>query len=229
VKKNQVITYLFAMSMMISTSVMADEKYPASDFQPEVVYQDKEYIEKSSSSSVEAESTFQVDTKYPAANFEPKIVYSDSSYKHSEASSSAAKTTEPQAAVISESSTVEPVMLTTQEKDSSDMTMLIVGLLVLAAGFVLFRFKGKFSVCSSASKATYSPDMGGESQKLTGVARYLNKVSGTGVSRYIEKQAKTSTAVTGVARYVAKQITTQKDQVLKSAATGVEKYMRNRG
>jgi len=231
VKKNQVITYLFAMSVMMGAPVLADEKYPASDFQPEVVYQDKEYIAKSSTSSVGAATAFEVDSKYPAANFEPKIVYSDSSYKHTEpSSSSTAKTPETEAVSSSEATSVaQPVETPSQEKEDDGLSnmMLIVGLLAMAVGFVLFR--GKFSVSSKTETKASSPDVAVASQKLTSVARYLNKVSGTGVSRYIEKQAKSSTTVTGVARYVAKKITTQKEQAPKTAVTGVEKYMRNRG
>jgi len=232
VKKNQVIAYLFAMSVMVSVSALADEKYPASNFQPEVVYQDKDYIEKNSSSSVE------VDSKYPAANFEPKIIYSDSSYKQFESpSTSAAKTPASQAiASGGETPELEANAAESQEKEETDSTyvMVIVGLLALVVGFVLFRGKfssymGKFSSYKSVIKTESNPDVGVASQKLTGVARYLKKMSGTGVSRYIEKQAKSTTAVTGVARYVARQKTTLKELSVKSAVTGVEKYMRNRG
>lgn len=67
---------------------------------------------------------------------------------------------------------------------------------------------------------------------MTGVAKYLNRISGTGVSRYLEKQQKSSpaasAAATGVAKYMAKQAESTKTAATE-AKTGVEKYMRNRG
>jgi hypothetical protein len=56
----------------------------------------------------------------------------------------------------------------------------------------------------------------------------LNKVSGTGVSRYLDKHVKSASAATGVAKYLAKQTVSPKTTAAKSA-TGVEKYMRDRG
>jgi len=56
----------------------------------------------------------------------------------------------------------------------------------------------------------------------------LNKVSGTGVSRYLEKQVKTTSSATGVAKYLAKKALSAKSST-NDAVTGVEKYMRDRG
>jgi len=96
----------------------------------------------------------------------------------------------------------------------------IVGL-VSVAGFLL---RGKF--CSKKSgSATEETKM---SSGLTGVARYLNRKSGTGVSRYIEKQVKFAATTTGVAKYLAKHALNKKSAT-SDVATGVEKYMRNRG
>jgi hypothetical protein len=53
----------------------ADDKYPAANFEPSVVYMDKDYAGGSSSA---ATSQTPKDDKYPAASFEPKIIYSDS-------------------------------------------------------------------------------------------------------------------------------------------------------
>jgi hypothetical protein len=46
----------------------ADAQYPAANFEPSVIYIDKD---------VSAQTT--KDDKYPASNFEPKVIYSDSS------------------------------------------------------------------------------------------------------------------------------------------------------
>ncbi|NOT12043.1 MAG: hypothetical protein HOP23_09475 [Methylococcaceae bacterium] len=46
----------------------ADAKYPAANFEPSVIYIDKDVSAQSAK-----------DDKYPAANFEPKVIYSDSS------------------------------------------------------------------------------------------------------------------------------------------------------
>ncbi len=59
-----------------------DSQYPASNFQPTVIFADESAT--SSNTSTES-STF--DANYPAANFQPKILYVDASA----ASSSAAK------------------------------------------------------------------------------------------------------------------------------------------
>jgi len=53
------------------TSVAASsEKYPAADFQPSVIYIDKDL-------AGEVEEATKPDPKYPAASFQPKVVYID--------------------------------------------------------------------------------------------------------------------------------------------------------
>ena len=63
--------------------------------------------------------------------------------------------------------------------------------------------------------------------KISGVAKYLHKITGTGVSRYINTQEKVSesTKLTGVDKYVANQ----PQQSSAKAVTGVDKYVRDRG
>ena len=89
VKKNNLTNSLFAVLLLTSPVVGADEKYPAADFQPEVVYQDKDYIAKDSQSEKttkqsknEITEISEVDTKYPAANFQPQVVYSVCKFHH---------------------------------------------------------------------------------------------------------------------------------------------------
>lgn len=68
-----------------STFAATDSQYPASDFQPKVVFIDKEAAQSTASSTggastcppgqqVQAKQT-EFDPKYPAASFQPKVVY----------------------------------------------------------------------------------------------------------------------------------------------------------
>jgi len=54
-----------------------DEQYPAANFQPKVVYIDKEAVNSSPKCPDQktAEKATEFDPKYPAANFSPKVVY----------------------------------------------------------------------------------------------------------------------------------------------------------
>ncbi|MGZ8190768.1 MAG: hypothetical protein ACXWTS_06005 [Methylococcaceae bacterium] len=228
-KKNNLTNSLFAVLLLTSPLVGADEKYPAADFQPEVVYQDKDYIAKDSQSEKttkqsknEISESSEVDTKYPAANFQPQVVYSDETYKHNESLKASASTAKTSAA--SEVSVTESVVPSAIKKEESKPTYLI-GLVGLAlVGFFLFKKQSKSSIKKTESQATFQAK---GAHGLTSVARYLNKVSGTGVSRYLEKHVKSASATTGVAKYMAKQAVSAKTTNVQ-AATGVEKYMRDR-
>lgn len=57
----------FALNPLVTQA--GSEKYPAADFQPTVIYMDKEVA------AAQLENAF--DPKYPAANFEPQVVYID--------------------------------------------------------------------------------------------------------------------------------------------------------
>lgn len=229
-KKNNLTKGLFAALLLASPLVGADEKYPAADFQPEVVFQDSEYIAKNgqssaahvsnNSSSANVSESSAADSKYPAANFQPQVVYSDPNYKHSD-SSVAVKSVE-QENIASESKT-ESSVSGKKEQSSPNSLFALIGL--AAVGAFLFRkqLAGAQKAAEISSAAAPARTAG-----LTGVARYLNKKSGTGVSRYLEKQVKSAAAATGVAKYVAKQASSAKATATQ-AATGVEKYMRNRG
>lgn len=54
----------------VATQTPKDDKYPAANFEPKVIYSDSSASEQSSAESVE-----QFDPKYPAAYFKPKIIY----------------------------------------------------------------------------------------------------------------------------------------------------------
>lgn len=53
-------------------SASADDQYPASDFQPKVIFQDKALTEMAVGKTA-------YDPQYPATSFEPKIVFQDKS------------------------------------------------------------------------------------------------------------------------------------------------------
>jgi len=227
VKKNNLTNSLFAVVLLSSPIVGAETKYPAADFQPEIVYQDKEYIEKNSSSAKpaaapKASAKVEADSKYPAANFEPQVVFSDPNYKSTPSaakkevvSTSSAEVSESVAETVSEAPAV-------QEKAESSPNYFIILLgLGLAGAYLL---KDQFG-SSNKSAESPAPAQTKYASGLTGVGRYLNKVSGTGVSRYLDNQIKSATAATGVAKYMAKQTLAAKS----GTETGVEKYMRDRG
>jgi LPXTG-motif cell wall-anchored protein len=227
----------FAALLLASTVAGAEQQYPAADFQPEVLYQDADYIAKNSPStatkapvakaakapaaaSAAPESTDN-DSKYPAANFQPEVLYNDPNYKQIESVKAAVSKKEIGSSQI-ESKNVSEGKSAPEASEETSMSSYLIGLVVLAlAGFYFFKRRSGATVqkkVSAPARTSYS---------LTGVAKYLNKISGTGVSRYLEKNVK-SVSTTGVAKYMAKQAASPKETAGK-AATGVEKYMRDRG
>ena len=96
-KKNNLTRGAFAVLLLASAAASADQKYPAADFQPEVLYQDNAYIAKNSPAATatkapasatkaapSAAASHEVDSKYPAADFQPQVLYQDPNYKPSE-------------------------------------------------------------------------------------------------------------------------------------------------
>jgi hypothetical protein len=255
VNKNNLTRGAFAALLLASTVAGADQQYPAADFQPEVIYQDSDYIAKNSPSTTanktskaasSAAEGNDVDSKYPAANFQPEVLYHDPNYKPStsvikepvskevfgeKSEEIGSKQVESQiASPVKEevfgSKQVESESVSTTaaaSKEESSMLTYLIGLVILAAaGFYFFKKQGTTTVKKQA------PLPARTSSTLTGVSKYLNKVSGTGVSRYLEKHVKSPTATTGVAKYMAKKAVSAPTTAAK-AATGVEKYMRDRG
>ncbi|MDD2658488.1 MAG: hypothetical protein PHY54_02260 [Methylococcales bacterium] len=230
-KKNNLTTGAFAVLLLASTVAGADQKYPAADFQPEVLYQDNDYIAKTAPAATAAKPAPKsassssagngVDSKYPAANFQPEVLYHDPNYKPT-ATVKKTISKEEDASKPVESQTVS---LAAAAKEESSLASYLIGLVVLAlAGFFLF----KKSSSTPAKKNAPATPVKTSYALNTGVAKYLNKVSGTGVTRYLEKNVRSTSAATGVAKYMAKQAASTKTTAAK-AATGVEKYMRDRG
>jgi len=228
VKKYDLTKSVFVALLLVSAVAVAEDKYPASDFQPKVVYQD-EAVAKQAESSPVSKSTSSAssanDSQYPAANFEPKVVYADENYKHNASlpNSSASAQSASSASSVSASGDATAAA----PKEGSSIGYLL-GLIVLAAaGFFLFK---KGTAGAPTTKSAKVQSVVKSSGGLTGVARYVLKSSGTGVSRYLEKNAKNAptAAATGVAKYLASQVSSAKSTA-SQAATGVEKYMRNKG
>ena len=233
-KKNNLTSGAFAVLLLASTVAGADQQYPAADFQPEVLYQDSDYIAKNSPKTTTAKSATAApkaaavsssaesahDSKYPAADFQPEVLYQDTNYKHTESVKASISKKEAVSASVSNES-----VSATEATEESSFTSYLIGLIALAlAGFYFFKIRSTPTVQKKTStqqpvKTSYA--------LTTGVAKYLNRVSGTGVSRYLETRVKSASA-TGVAKYMAKQAASQKTTSAK-AATGVEKYMRDRG
>jgi hypothetical protein len=74
--KKTVILGLTLVGLAIgATNIVSasSEKYPASAFEPTVIYSDNDAIEQASNAAEKSE----VDAKYPAAHFEPTVVYID--------------------------------------------------------------------------------------------------------------------------------------------------------
>jgi hypothetical protein len=233
----------FAALLLASSVAGADSQYPASDFQPKVLYQDTEYKHEGASaaaSAAEKSSAKPADSQYPAADFQPKVVYSDPSYQHAQSSSGAAAPSgRPQNIAVEESApaaaesrpsapaaAVEEAKPAAEAKKEESNFIYLIGLAVLAFVGVIF-FKKQAQPEGAAAQGHARPAAGG----ATGVAKYLNRKAGTGVSRYLEQQTKSvaaSAPLTGVAKYMASQKTSPESAASKPASR-VEKYLRDRG
>ena len=221
----------FAVLLLSSAVANADQQYPAADFQPEVLYQNSDYIAKEAPKAAPAKATAapvakaattEVDAKYPAADFKPEVLYHDTNYKPSatptKSASSSVKEKATQSLAIEVEAPSAPVA-----KEESSFTTYLLGLIGLGlAGFFLFKKSN-----SANAKSSDSAPVTKSYAVNTGVAKYLHKITGTGVERYINTQEKetVSTQLTGVAKYVA----SQPQQSSAKAVTGVDKYVRDRG
>lgn len=70
-KKTMILGMAFsAIAMINGHAIAGDDQYPATNFQPKIIYQDDSVSHHQSAS---AEVTF--DSEYPAAYFQPKVIY----------------------------------------------------------------------------------------------------------------------------------------------------------
>ena len=211
-KKKNYYTGILASLLLASPMAGAEDKYPASDFKPTVVYQDAEYKPNQSSGSGSSQNTSSADPNYPAANFQPKVLFKDDDYKPSKSTGVTSSSPQRTQTVSSEGA-----------EDESDYSLGLV-VLVLAGLFFFFSKKGLVPV-SKKGRAQPARNTSG----VTGVAKYLQEMEGaavSGVARYLEKQNLGS--ATGVAKYLAKQAGSARKSA-SAQLSGVDKYLRDKG
>lgn len=82
-KKIQLTLGVF-VALLLAASMANAQDYPASNFQPKVIYSSEAAVAGSSSATspcpAKAEQS-EVDPKYPASSFQPKVIFSDASAK----------------------------------------------------------------------------------------------------------------------------------------------------
>ncbi|MGZ4954836.1 MAG: hypothetical protein ACXV8Q_06955 [Methylobacter sp.] len=61
----------------LTVSAGSDDQYPAANFEPKVIYIDKDSVKSSPKCPDQkpAEKAAEFDPKYPATNFTPKVIY----------------------------------------------------------------------------------------------------------------------------------------------------------
>ena len=229
-KKNNIKKGIFTALLLASPFVTAGTKYPAADFQPKVVYQDKDYQhEGSKSSSSSASASFgkktKADANYPAATFQPKVVYQDKEYKHN----SGAGTSKSIPLAMWEEK-VEQVAEEAAAESAGESTMNpLFAIVVLGVAAFLYKKSTGSAKPKKRAKSKRASSVGvGSADGLSGVAKYLATKSPklSGVAKYLE--ANQSAPKSGVAKYVARKVVAAK-KAASEKVTGVEKYMRNRG
>lgn len=229
-KKNIIKKGVFTALLLASPFVTAGTQYPAADFQPKVVYQDKDYQHQGSASSSASASVGEkakADANYPAATFQPEVVYQDKDYKHN-AGVSASKSIPLAMWEEKVEETIEAKYADETETVAEESSLNpLFAILVLGVAAFLFTKKSKGSAKPARSSARSSAHVA-STDGLSGVARYLEKKSPklSGVAKYIE--ANQPAPKSGVAKYVARKVVAAK-QAASKKATGVEKYIRNRG
>ena len=221
-KKNIIKKGVFTALLLASPFVAAGTQYPASDFQPKVVYQDKDIKQEASSSSASVGEKAKADTNYPAATFQPTVVYQDKEYKHTKG----AETSKSIPLAMWEEK-VEQVAEEAAASESAEESSLNPLFAIVVLGVAAFLYKKSTGTAKSKKTATSSVGVR-STDGLSGVARYLEKKSPklSGVAKYLE--ANQSAPKSGVAKYVAKKVVAAK-QAASEKVTGVEKYVRNRG
>lgn len=208
VKKNNLLQGAIVALLVASPfAAYADSQYPATDFEPKVLYQDESI--KSSAPATTAVKAAPVtatsadDSQYPATNFQPKVLFSDTNYKHDKSAPSITPTSAPEFTTSAGAVIMEQAAEKKAAKEDDNSLFLILGALAVA-GFAASRcpkFAGIFGGNSVVETEV-------NANRETGVARYLNarvpKVSG--VTKYLERNVRP----TNVARYIAKQNIAQK-------------------
>lgn len=203
---------------------MAANDYPASDFQPKVLFQDTDYKHESSSSAHSSSAPLGEKTKpdanYPAATFQPEVLYHDTEYKHKKAEINSESITLAVWTEKVEEKAAETAAEAEAEAEAESSMNPLFAIVVLGVAGFLYSKKSK-GITKTKTKASTESANG-----LTGVAKYLQSKTPklSGVAKYLE--ANQPTPKSGVAKYLAQKIVEQK-KAAANKTTGVEKYMRN--
>ncbi len=222
-----IIKSILVSSSLFSVSIaLADSKYPATDFQPKVVYQDTEYkYNASSSGSSSRGEVSRPDANYPAANFQPEVVYQDKNYKH--VKDKVSKSVSSGASMKASSTPAETNEVATASDESSMSIML--GLLIAGVvGFMLYK-KGSQPAAPARRSASRAAASNTNSEGLSGVAKYLESKSGpisSSVAKYLEERE--NVQVSSVSKYVARKKVSDRLAEAENIS-GVEKYLKDRG
>lgn len=79
-KKNTLTLGIYAAMLLSSTLAIAEDEFPAADFQPKVIFQNSTVSESSQSANTPVSSeTSATDSNYPAADYQPKVLYQNES------------------------------------------------------------------------------------------------------------------------------------------------------
>lgn len=234
---------LLVSLLLSATAVKADDKYPATDFQPKVLYQDLDYKHSDSGSGVSTSKrkisgkVSTADSNYPAANFQPEVLFEDTEYKHKKDKVKSYSSANSETATMSSASDNNSTEPQSSDEDSS----LALGLGILAiAGFLFYRKststdkptnkKTRTKKTAVAKKSRQNKPVSttnSDGSPASGVAKYLeNKVGPepSSVEKYLEENA---SIASGVAKYVAQKKVSARTRV--ATVTGVEKYLKNQG
>ena len=206
-KKNNLLQgAIVALLVAAPFAANADEQYPATDFQPKIIYQDDSAKSATPAASAAKQEVAEVsadDAQYPATNFQPKVLFSDANYKHDKSAPAAA-----QVATAAESSKVTSASEESEGfLDLDDSNFLLFALLAVAAGFIAFKNGFKCPLLSKCKvKKAAAESSTANANNETGVARYLKTHDVSGVTKYLARVGKP----TNGARYIAKQNVAQK-------------------
>lgn len=74
--KNTMLGLTITIGILYSLTSTAEDKYPAANFEPKVIFLEKTVKAQSPAPSPDQASD-KNDPKYPAANFQPQVVYID--------------------------------------------------------------------------------------------------------------------------------------------------------
>ena len=84
--KHRQLTQAVFMTSLLATSAVYAQDYPASNFQPKVIYSSEPVVVSQAAVSLAPctpakEAQTEVDPRYPAASFQPKVIFSSADLK----------------------------------------------------------------------------------------------------------------------------------------------------